>query len=299
MLLACPECHSTFRMKPDTLGPGRTVRCSICRFEWFAEQRDLMPEPEQFQSFAALPPEQPVFDLTEQFNAESIPLGDEVFPSAEPVTVKPTDFSPPPPVLDLEDTEMQLPEEELLPEEEPVEEPPIDFESFNALLEKTERQQAAFFPTASRTGANWFAAILLVIAVIFTGTCWALVMRDSLAGTPVIGDALKSAGVKNTTNLAFADLTLVKTKLGAKKMRYAIKGSVINKGKEPREVPNVRIRLTDKQGNTLQQWDFAQAGFLKPGEEKKFNAMKLESTTVKDDYAFVLDLGSPFDLSLR
>lgn len=296
MLLACPDCHSTFRMKADALGIGRTVRCSICRFEWFAEQRDLMPEPEQFQSFAALPPEQPVLDLTEQFNAESIPLGDEVYPSAQPVTVMPTDFSPQEPEPEI----MELSnEEELPPEEEPVDEAPIDFESFNALLEKTERQQAAFLPAATRSGANWFAGILLIIALIFTGSCWALVLRDSLAGTPLVGDALKSAGIKNTTNLAFADLTLMKTKLGTKKMRYAIKGAVVNKGKEPREVPNVRIRLTDKQGNTLQQWDFVQAGFLKPGEEKKFNAMKLESTTVKDDYAFVLDLGSPFDLSLR
>ncbi len=45
MLLACPNCHATFRVPAQALGEqGRSVRCSSCHGDWFAEPRDLLPE---------------------------------------------------------------------------------------------------------------------------------------------------------------------------------------------------------------------------------------------------------------
>lgn len=42
MLLECPNCGTNFKVPAQALGEvGRTVRCSQCAFEWFAEPRDL------------------------------------------------------------------------------------------------------------------------------------------------------------------------------------------------------------------------------------------------------------------
>ncbi|MCC6949560.1 MAG: zinc-ribbon domain-containing protein [Bradyrhizobiaceae bacterium] len=47
MQLACPACHTAFRIDARSLGAeGRTVRCARCRTTWFARPDDLLPAPE-------------------------------------------------------------------------------------------------------------------------------------------------------------------------------------------------------------------------------------------------------------
>jgi predicted Zn finger-like uncharacterized protein len=46
MLLTCPSCETSFRVKPDALGPaGRTVRCARCHTNWFAAPEGAEREP--------------------------------------------------------------------------------------------------------------------------------------------------------------------------------------------------------------------------------------------------------------
>lgn len=46
MLLICPSCETSFRVKPDALGPaGRTVRCARCHTSWFAAPEGAEREP--------------------------------------------------------------------------------------------------------------------------------------------------------------------------------------------------------------------------------------------------------------
>jgi predicted Zn finger-like uncharacterized protein len=46
MLLTCPSCETSFRVKPDALGPaGRTVRCARCHTNWFAVPEGVVYEP--------------------------------------------------------------------------------------------------------------------------------------------------------------------------------------------------------------------------------------------------------------
>jgi predicted Zn finger-like uncharacterized protein len=46
MLLTCPSCETSFRVKPDALGPaGRTVRCARCHTNWFAVPEGIVREP--------------------------------------------------------------------------------------------------------------------------------------------------------------------------------------------------------------------------------------------------------------
>jgi predicted Zn finger-like uncharacterized protein len=44
MQLACPSCHTAFRVDPAALGAaGRHVRCARCRTTWFARPEDAVP----------------------------------------------------------------------------------------------------------------------------------------------------------------------------------------------------------------------------------------------------------------
>ena len=46
MLLTCPSCETSFRVKPEALGPsGRTVRCARCHTNWFAAPEGVEREP--------------------------------------------------------------------------------------------------------------------------------------------------------------------------------------------------------------------------------------------------------------
>ncbi|MFD1702408.1 MJ0042-type zinc finger domain-containing protein [Methylopila henanensis] len=65
MLIVCPSCASSYRIEPDALGAGRTVRCARCRTEWFAasdvEDAEWSPA-EEPESGAAQPPIQALDD---------------------------------------------------------------------------------------------------------------------------------------------------------------------------------------------------------------------------------------------
>ncbi|HXY90637.1 MAG TPA: zinc-ribbon domain-containing protein, partial [Xanthobacteraceae bacterium] len=51
MLLSCPSCETSFRVKPEALGPsGRTVRCARCQTSWFA-----LPEGAELEPAIAAP----------------------------------------------------------------------------------------------------------------------------------------------------------------------------------------------------------------------------------------------------
>ena len=53
MLLICPSCETSFRIKPDALGTtGRTVRCARCHKSWFAMPEGAEREPAMAETAA-------------------------------------------------------------------------------------------------------------------------------------------------------------------------------------------------------------------------------------------------------
>ncbi len=48
MLIVCPNCATSYRVTPETLGDtGRSVRCVTCHHVWFEEPRHPDLEPAQ------------------------------------------------------------------------------------------------------------------------------------------------------------------------------------------------------------------------------------------------------------
>jgi predicted Zn finger-like uncharacterized protein len=44
MLIACPQCATTYEIKSTSLGEGRTVRCARCQTTWFATAQEAVLE---------------------------------------------------------------------------------------------------------------------------------------------------------------------------------------------------------------------------------------------------------------
>ncbi len=283
MLLACPECHSSFRIKPDALGEGRIVRCSHCRYEWFAEPRDLRDEDTFHPDFAGTPSAgDPVFDLPESVEASERLRLAESLERAEAGFVEPVEAPPF--------------EEEPGGFVEPVED--IDLDKLDDMFGKTD---SPLFeqPRERRSPPYKIMIALLVLGIFLCVLVFLFIKREQMMETPVAGDVLAIAGVSHVEGIAFADITLDTFKIGTKKARYTIKGAVTNQSDTERPVPTVRIRLMNKAGDVVEEWNFTQAGTLKPGEKKNFNAPNLNSTTAREDEKFVLDLGNDFDMMLR
>jgi predicted Zn finger-like uncharacterized protein len=91
MLLTCPSCETSFRVKPDMLGPaGRTVRCARCHTSWFAASEGVEREPAMAEAPAGeaastsslvVPANDPVFGREPLAESDAAPsLVPDIFP---------------------------------------------------------------------------------------------------------------------------------------------------------------------------------------------------------------------------
>lgn len=90
MQLECPNCSVNFKVSPQALGEiGRTVRCSKCAFEWFAEPRDLKEGRRKLPSAPESPPDavqEPPAMPEAAFSAEALSALDRLNVEEKPVS---------------------------------------------------------------------------------------------------------------------------------------------------------------------------------------------------------------------
>ncbi len=274
MLLECPECGTDFRIPDGALsGGGRKVRCSKCSFQWFAEERELKEEP----AASAAPAPEPAPEPEEEEITEEL-------------------VTPKPEVVELgsegDAAEEDTPEDDA-PSEEAAEDDGEDiFAAIGLENEATEPviEGAATHSKAPLVIALSAACTVLLITSLFT-------FRDTLSHAG-LGGLYSILGMNSTDGLKLTGLAIGKVPMG-QKVRYAIKGSVINQSDEERVIPTVRIRLIDAENHELKSWEFTQEGTMKPGEEKPFNASRLDSKFGDQEHAFVVDIGNGMDIMLR
>ena len=57
MLIVCPNCATSYRVTPKSLGDtGRAVRCVTCHNVWFEQPRQPVAEPAHAETFDAIDP---------------------------------------------------------------------------------------------------------------------------------------------------------------------------------------------------------------------------------------------------
>jgi len=84
MQLACPTCHTAFRIEPKQLSEqGRSVRCARCRTVWLARPADLQPVPVMAEVLA----EEPALEHSDAVTGllpQVVPWNDTVMVEVEP-----------------------------------------------------------------------------------------------------------------------------------------------------------------------------------------------------------------------
>jgi predicted Zn finger-like uncharacterized protein len=224
MLLTCPSCETSFRIKPDALGPaGRTVRCARCHKSWFA-----IPEGAERESVMA---EAPVLEVA----ATSLP----VIPANDPISWhEPVAESEPPPLA------------------------PDGFPCMTSALPEDDDAEAESKPArrtlpprpasrkASRKGlgvaALGAAGALVVLAIAARATI--------VRAIPDLAGLYAAAGLPvNLRGLEFRDVrTMSETQDGIAVL--VIEGEVANVAKHAVEVPRVRLAVLGASGQELYSW---------------------------------------------
>jgi predicted Zn finger-like uncharacterized protein len=224
MLLTCPSCETSFRVKPDALGPsGRTVRCARCHTSWFAAPEEAERELATAEtaasaahptSLSVIPPNDPI-SWHEPF-AEN-----EAAPTLVPESIQPM---PSPPAEDAVEVERK-PAHRVRPSRPP--------------RRKPSRKGLAVALVAA-------AAAFVVTGIAARGT----VVR----AIPDLAGFYAAAGLPvNLRGLEFRDVrTTSETQDGIAVL--VIEGDVVNVAKHTVEVPRVRLAVLGNTGQELYSW---------------------------------------------
>ena len=232
MLLICPSCETSFRVKPDALGPtGRTVRCARCHTSWFAApegaERELaMAETPALEAaspnFPAIPANDPVKDPINNPVSWREPIAEgEAAPTLAPDSIHPMTSTVPEDVVEAE--------------------------------RKSARRALPRRPAsrkASRKGlgiAAIAAAGALVVAMIAARATVVRVVPDLAGFYAAVGLPV------NLRGLEFRDVhTASETQDGIAVL--VIEGDVVNVVKHAVDVPRVRLAVLGAGGQELYSW---------------------------------------------
>ncbi len=227
MLLTCPSCETSFRVKPDVLGPaGRTVRCARCHASWFAMPEGIEREPAMAEAPASeaastcslvVPSNDSVFWREPLAESEAAPsLVPDIFPDMRPA-----------------------------PPEEAVEAVEVERKPARRALPSRSAPRKS-----SRKGlgvAILAAAGALVVAAIAARASVVRAIPDlagvyAAAGLPVNLRGLEFREVRTTSETQDGIAVLV------------IEGEIVNVAKHAVEVPRVRLAVLGAGGQELYSW---------------------------------------------
>jgi predicted Zn finger-like uncharacterized protein len=224
MLLTCPSCETSFRVKPDALGPsGRTVRCARCHTSWFAapegaERKLAMAE----TSAMAAPPT----------SMSVIPPNDPIS-WHEPVA----ENEPAPPLVpDSVQSMTSLPGEDA-----------VEAERKSARRARPSRPAPRKSSRKGLGAAIFAAAAALVVTAIAARATVVRAIPDlagfyAAIGLPVNLRGLEFRDVRTTSETQDGIAVLV------------IEGDVVNVAKHVVEVPRVRLAVLGTSGQELYSW---------------------------------------------
>jgi predicted Zn finger-like uncharacterized protein len=226
MLLTCPSCETSFRVKPDALGPsGRTVRCARCHTNWFAAPEGVEREPAMAQVPAI------------GAGLASLP----VIPSNDPISWREplAENEPAPPLVPM-------------PNELPPMAPALHEDAAEAEIKPVRR---ALPPRPAPRKASRKGLGVATLAVAAALVVLAIAARASIVrAIPDLAGLYAAVGLPvNLRGLEFRDVrTTSETQDGIAVL--VIEGEVANIAKHAVEVPRVRLAVLGTGGQELYSW---------------------------------------------
>ncbi len=114
-----------------------------------------------------------------------------------------------------------------------------------------------------------------------------------------LGGIYRAMGSEPIDGLLFDDIHMEKITGEGGKTKFVLSGSIVNHAAEQRTVPNVRVRLKNKEGEVLWERVYELQLQLKGGEVYPFHIDNVETSFAASVATIVLDLGSPMQLRMR
>lgn len=142
-------------------------------------------------------------------------------------------------------------------------------------------------------------ALLPTAGLVFTALIVALFAHyPSWKNAPVTGSIYRAIGYKDTTGLAFADVVLVREEREGKTL-FLLSGNIMNRNESEAVVPEVRVKLLDKDGGTIWSRSYDVNKRLNAHDIYPFRITNAE-TAFGDKVAQVeVDLGNGYELMVR
>jgi predicted Zn finger-like uncharacterized protein len=274
MLIACPNCATSYDVEPASLGAaGRTVRCARCKTTWFASVPEAAPEMAASASDAladggahppvgVIRPDEPIAGSAmdamptqhhvEAANAMGAAPAPAEVPHSEPVTIA--------------DAPSVVP-----PNEPPVaphsaaKTEPDEAENFVARRKRLQAQRVK-----ARRSSHWTALILVLFAfnVALIGA-----RSEVVRFFPQTASLFSAIGLPvNLRNLKFENMRISKeTQEGLAAL--VIEGSIVSIAGKPTEVPRLRFAARDAAGQEVYTWSsMPSRSTIGPGETLEFRS---------------------------
>lgn len=272
MILTCPSCSSRFMVDAAALGDeGRTVRCASCKHEWFAVPDDERAgHVEEFDEIEDV-------HFTEEEDDETS-LEDDVFQEIDE---------------DHEDEENTDDSQEAFEEDAfPLDDDEMpDFAAIEV--------QAAKQSNAPQGKGLWIAGCLVLLLVMVSLIL--LLNRHSLGSAgSALAPLYKAIGYADESGVMLADVTL-KELPSRRKKRYQLFCNIVNTMEEERAIPALSMQIINGDGDVLAE----EANMLELEQKTLDGGSHVECGDIQFEVPFstaktlVLDLGSPYELSLR
>lgn len=253
MLIACPNCDTTYEVADSTLGAGRNVRCTECHTVWFADAA----EPVAAQAPAALALEGS--EGREDIAGEEIDWGAalEQQKAAAGSAVQAEAFADPdasPSLVPSDDTAYDL------------DHPASEISDTEATARRAARRKKR--PALAMQRPGWPTVILSLMTVIGAILGW---RTDVVRAMPQTASLFASIGLPvNLRGLAFTDMTTIKEVNDGVPV-LIVQGVISNVTRNQAEVPRLRFAMRDSRGVEVYTWTARPtSGSLGAGETLPF-----------------------------
>ena len=272
MLIACPNCATSYNIEPASLGEaGRTVRCARCKTAWFASGLEATPELTASANDAladgqargpvgVIRPDGPVTGTA----MDAMPAQDdgEAAGATTPATVD----APHPEPVAIADAPSVVPSME--PPTAPLSTAKPDSDEADNFVARRKRLQAR--RVKARRSSHWTALILVLFAfnVALIGA-----RSEVVRFFPQTASLFSAIGLPvNLRNLKFENMRISKeTQEGLAAL--VIEGSIVSIASKATEVPRLRFAARDAAGQEVYTWSsMPSRSTIGPGEKLEFRS---------------------------
>jgi predicted Zn finger-like uncharacterized protein len=279
MLIACPNCATSYNIEPASLGAaGRTVRCARCKTTWFvsgleatpemtASANDALADGEARAPVGVIRPDEPfagtAMDAMATQNDGEVA---DATAAAQNNSSAPAEAPPPEPVA-ITDAPSVVP-----PIEPPTAAPhsaaKLEADEADNFVARRKRLQAR--RVKARRSSHWTALILVLFAfnVALIGA-----RSEVVRFFPQTASLFSAIGLPvNLRNLKFENMRISKeTQEGLSAL--VIEGTIVSIAGKPTEVPRLRFAARDGGGQEVYTWSsMPSRSTIGPGEKLEFRS---------------------------